>query len=145
MTVDASTLSQYDGKQVILHVIQADGSVEEKQGKIDGASEFGVAFKEKGKRDVVLVEPNEIEEIDFAPDKPKTLTQKKLRPIADASMRAHLLDRHAFSRKTVNEMTDTQAVEAHDLADHSDLGHRHMTPEEVAKADAKTSEAPASE
>ena len=34
----------------------------------------------------------------------------------------------------LNAMSDEDAVEEHDSIDHTDLGHRHMTPEEVAKA-----------
>lgn len=134
MSVDPNTLAQYDGKDVVLHLIQEDGSVAEFEGKVQGASEFGMAFKEKGKRDSVLVEPKEIEEIAVAATKPKNLSQKKLKPIAAGSIRQHLLDRHGFSRSLVNKMDDDAAVKAHDGIDHADLGHRHLTAEEVAKA-----------
>lgn len=137
MPIDPSTLESFDGKDVVLHRIKEDGSVEELTGKIDGASEFGVAFKEKGKRDVVLVEPKDIEEIDVAAVKPKSLPQKKLKPIDNKAVRQHLLDRHGYGRKHVNAMSDEDAVAEHDSVDHTDLGHRHMTPEELAKADEK--------
>lgn len=141
MSVDATTLVNFEGKQVILHFIEEDGSVSEKTGKVDGASEFGIAFKEKGKREVALIEPHQIEEIDLAPEKPKSLSQKKLKPIAVANARQHLLDRHGYTRTAVNAMSDEQAGEEHDGIDHSDLGHRHLTPEEVAKAAEKADEA----
>lgn len=136
MTVDAKSLESFSGKDVVLHRI-VEGGLEELTGKVDAASEFGVGFKPKGKRDVVLIEPHEIEEITEAPTAPKSLSQKKLKPIADGSVRQHLLDRHGYGRKAVNGMTDEQAVVEHDGIDHTDLGHRHMTEEEVAKADEK--------
>lgn len=125
MSVDPSTLEQYDGKQVIIHLIQEDGSVKEFEGKVEAASAEGMAFKEKGRRDVELVLPGQIEEISAAPVKPKSLTQKKLKPVAETSVRQHLLDRHGYDRPTVNQMSDEQAFAEHEDIDHSDLGHKH--------------------
>ena len=130
MTVDPATLEDFDGKQVILHLIKSDGSVSEVEGKVEAASAAGVAFKEKGKRDVDLVEPNTIEEIALAPVKPKNLTQKKLKPVTDSTARQHLLDRHGYDRSVVNGMDDDQAFEEHEDIDHDDLGHRHVEPDE---------------
>lgn len=129
MTVDASTLENFSGKQVILHLIKEDGSVEELTGKVEDASEVGMAFKEKGKRDVDLVLPHQIEEIALAPEKPKTLSQKKLKPVTESTVRQHLLDRHGYERSVVNEMSDAQAFGEHNDIDHTDLGHRHVEPE----------------
>ena len=137
MTVDASTLESFEGKNVILHLIKSDGTVEELTGTVESANEHGMAFKPKGKRDFVLVEPKDIEEITEAPQALKSIPQKKLKPIADGSVRQHLLDRHGYQRSVVNGMTDEQAVKLHDEIDHKDLGHRHMSAEEVAKADEK--------
>jgi len=138
MSVDASTLVNFEGKQVVLHLIEEDGSVTEKNGKVEGASEFGIAFKEKGRREVDLVEPNQIEEIELAPEKPRTLSQKKLKPVADSNVRQHLLDRHGYSRSAVNKMSDEQGAAEHNGIDHSDLGHRHLTEEEVAAKSAES-------
>ena len=129
MSVDPSTLEQFSGKQVILHLIDEDGSVKELTGKVEDASEVGMAFKEKGKRDVDLVLPNQIEEIALAPEKPKTLAQKKLKPVTETAARQHLLDRHGYERSVVNGMSDDSAFAEHEDIDHSDLGHRHVEPD----------------
>jgi hypothetical protein len=130
MAVDPTTLEEFDGKQVLIHVIQADGSVKEFEGKVEAASAAGVAFKEKGKRDVDLIEPDTIEEIAVAPTKPKNLPQKKLKDATVANARQHLLDRHGYDRSVVNGMTDEQAFDEHDDIDHEDLGHRHVADDD---------------
>lgn len=132
MTVDPKTLEEFSGKQVILTVIQEDGSAKELEGKVEDASEVGMAFKEKGKRDVDLVLPEQIEEIVLAPSKPKTLSQKKLKEITEANARQHLLDRHGYERSVVNGMTDEQGLDEHNDIDHSDLGHRHESEDDEA-------------
>ena len=129
MSVDAATVESFSGKQVILHKILEDGTVAELEGKIEAASEFGIAFREKGKRDADLVELNQIEEVAAVPTKPKKLVQKKLKPVSDSGVRQHLLDRHGYSRSAVNEMSEEQAVAEHNGIDHSDLGHRHVEAE----------------
>lgn len=128
MTVDASTLVDYAGKQVVMHLIQEDGSLREVEGKIEDASEVGLAFKEKGKRDISLVLPNEVEEIEAAPIKPKKVVQKKLKPVQAANVRQHLADRHGLLISELNEMTDEDAETYHNSIDHGDLGHRHEVP-----------------
>lgn len=125
MSVDASTLQNYSGKQVILTLVLDGGDATEHEGKVEAASEFGMAFKEKGKRESILVEPSQIEEISVAPSKPKTLSQKKLKEVTENTVRQHLLDRHGYERSVVNEMSDEQAAAEHEDIDHSDLGHRH--------------------
>lgn len=130
MAVEAATLEKFSGKQVILHLIEGDGSVSEKEGKVEDASEVGMAFKEKGKRDVDLVLPDQIEEIALAPTKPKTLSQKKLKPVTETTVRQHLLDRHGYDRSVVNAMTDEKAFDEHNDIDHSDLGHKHVAEDD---------------
>lgn len=135
MSVDASTLESFSGKQVILHHIQDDGTVAEREGKVDGASEAGMAFKEKGRRDVELILPNQIEELSLAPTKPKKLSQKKLKLVTESNVRQHLLDRHALTRAAVNEMSDEEGLAVHEAIDHSDLGHRHVAEDEAKESD----------
>jgi hypothetical protein len=130
MPVDPSTLEDFDGKQVILTLIEEDGSAREVEGKVEAASAAGVAFKEKGKRDVELVEPKSIEEIALAPVKPKTLAQKKLKEVTESSARQHLLDRHGYERSVVNGMSDEQAFAEHEDIDHADLGHKHVAADD---------------
>jgi hypothetical protein len=129
MAVDPSTLEEFDGKQVLLHVV-VDGELVEREGKVEAASEQGMAFKEKGKRDVELIEPDQIEEIALAPTKPKTLSQKKLKEVELTTARQHLLDRHGYERSVVNKMTDEQAFADHNDIDHKDLGHRHESEDD---------------
>lgn len=130
MPVDPNTLAEFDGKQVILHRIQEDGSAEELEGKIEAASPAGIAFKEKGRRDVDLVMPDEIDNIELAPEKPKTIVQKKLKPVTINNVRQHLVDRHGFARSQANGLSDDDAYEIHEAIDHSDLGHKHVAEEE---------------
>lgn len=130
MTVNPQSLEEFSGKQVILHLRQEDGSVKELEGKVEDASEVGMAFKEKGKRDVDLVLPDQIEEIALAPSKPKTLAQKKLKPVTDSNARQHLLDRHGYDRSVVNSMDDEKGLSEHEDIDHSDLGHKHVAEDE---------------
>lgn len=130
MSVDPSTLATFSGKQVILHLIQDDGSVAELEGKVEDASEVGMAFKEKGKRDVDLVLPDQIEEITAAPEKPKKIVQKKLKAVTVTTVRQHLADRHGWTIGEVNEMSDDEALGVHDDLDHSDLGHKHESDED---------------
>lgn len=130
MSVDASTLVEFTGKQVILTLAQEDGTAAELEGKVDAASEAGMAFKEKGKRDVQLVMPEEIIEIAAAPSKPKSLAQKKLKEVTESTVRQHLLDRHGYLRSEVNKMEDDEAFEVHKAIDHADLGHRHISEDD---------------
>lgn len=135
MSVDVKTLEALAGKQVILHLIQEDGSVSEINGKIEAAAEYGIAFKEKGKRDVDLVELSSIDEVVEAASKPRGLPQKKLRAVTVASARTHLLERHGLTRTEVNRLTDEEAFDQHNEIDHTDLGHDHNEPEVNAETD----------
>jgi hypothetical protein len=140
MTVAANTLSEYSGKQVVLHVVNDEGGLDELEGKVESASEVGMAFKEKGKRDLRLIEPSQIEEIEVAPEAPKKAAQKKLQQVTEKSARQHLLDRHGYLRSWANEVSDEEALAEHESIDHRDLGHRHLTDEETAKKAAGKSE-----
>lgn len=125
MTVDPKTLEQYEGKQVLLTLAAENGDAKELEGKVEAASVQGMAFKEKGKRDVELVMPNEIVEIALAPVKPKPLIQKKLKLVSETTVRQHLLDRHGYERTVVNAMSEDSALMEHEDIDHKDLGHKH--------------------
>lgn len=145
MSVNAEELKRYLNKKVTLHTIEAGGSIKEREGKVDAASEFGVAFKEKGKASVDLYEVAQIEEISAAPETPKKIRQKKLKPIEDGQVRQHLVDRHGMPVSKANELDEKQATELHDRIDHSDLGHRHeaseATSQEKAIAEAESDDA----
>lgn len=141
MSVDPKTLEEFDGKQVILTLKQEDGSASEQEGKIEAASEAGVAFKEKGKRDVDLIMPDQIEEISLAPSKPKKLVQKKLKPVMLGTVRQHLVDRHGYDLSVVNEMDDEKALKEHEDIDHKDLGHKHEADDEDESEEESADEA----
>jgi len=124
MSVDVNTIEEFSGKQVILHLVEEDG-LREVEGKVEAASAAGVAFKEKGQRDLKLVLPDAIEEIQLAPTKPKKAVQKKLKPIEEQHARQHLADRHGYTLEAVNGMSDANAFAEHESIDHTGLGHRH--------------------
>lgn len=140
MTVDATKLESYTDKSVVLQRIQEDGELIELEGKVEAASEQGMAFKEKGKRDVILILPAEIEEIEEAPETPKRIAQKTLKLVKVTNVRQHLVDRHGMLRSDANSMTDEAAMEYHDEIDHSDLGHKHESEEEEADTEAELEE-----
>ena len=129
MSVDPKTLDQFQDKKVIL-VIEGDDENYEYEGTVEAASEAALGFKEKGKRDLVIVKPSEIVEISLAPEKAKKVTQKKMKPIAEGNVRQHLADRHGLKLEEVNRMSEEEAVKYHDKLDHSILGHRHEAPVE---------------
>lgn len=128
MPVDPSTFKEYEGKSVILHRQTGDG-LEELEGKIEAASEGGIAFKEKGRRDPILILPTEVEELDFAPETPKKITQKTLKAVTENTVRQHLVDRHGMTRPEANKINDEEAWEIHEKIDHKDLGHKHEVEE----------------
>ncbi len=132
MSVDPNTLEEFSEQAVLLHRILEDGSVEELEGRVEAASAAGLAFKEKGKRDVILILPQEIEEIEAAPETPKKLAQKTLKAVTRTNVRQHLLDRHGLTRPEANAMTDEAAWDMHEEADHSELGHKHEEDDEEA-------------
>jgi hypothetical protein len=137
MGVTIEELQPLIDKDAIVHIIQPDGSIQEVEGRIKAATIAGVPFKPKGKSGVGLLTVDQIEEASLAPVKPKSVLQKKLKPIADGQMRQHLADRHGISLKWCREATEEQAVEYHNTLDHADLGHKHVEP----KADDERQEA----
>lgn len=138
--VDATKLADFEGKQVILTLAADDGTASELEGKVEAASAQGIAFKEKGKRDVDLVLPEKIVEIALAPSKPKSLIQKKLKPVTESTVRQHLVDRHGASRSAMNKMSDADAFKFHADVDHADLGHKHVEATETEANDEAGSE-----
>jgi len=135
MSVDPNTLEEFSDKSVILH-LKTDEGIEELEGKVEAASVEGMAFKEKGKRDLRLVEADEIEEIALAPETPKKITQKKLKEPTLTGVRQHLVDRHGMPRSEANSMNDEKAWDLHDQIDHKDLGHRHVADDDEGEGEA---------
>lgn len=132
VSVDPKTLENFQDKQVIL-IIEGEDQNYEFEGKVEAASEAALGFKEKGKRDMVIIEPGQIVEISLAPEKIKKITSKKMKPVADGNMRQHLADRHGLKLEEVNRMSEEDAVKYHDKLDHSALAHRHEAPTEKSE------------
>lgn len=140
MTVTAAELETFTGKNVKL-VINREGQENvELEGKIELASEVGVAFKPRRKRDVDFIEPAHIVSIEEIAEPASDLKQKTLPPVDAAKVRAHLIDRHGAPLSQVNGMTDEQALTLHGKIPHDDLGHKHLTAEEQAEKERKAAE-----
>jgi hypothetical protein len=142
MPVDPASLSEFNKQQVILVAKGEDDQAHEYEGLVTGGSAAGLAFKPKGKREVVLVEPGDIEDIRLAPAKAKKMVQKKVKEIAEGNMRQHLVDRHGLTLQQGNDLTEEDAVKLHDkYGDHKGLGHRHVKADEKEEASEEKSAA----
>ncbi len=137
MSAPTVDLTDFVNKKVSL-TYRAEGTEEAttKEGTVQAASAIGLIFKEKGKADVDIVEPDWIDAIEATPEKEPNVTVKKLKPVT-SNFRQHLADRHGYLPKDLNEMTEEQGKAVHDGIDHSELGHRHEVPQ--AQADAQGS------
>lgn len=62
---------------------------------------------------------------DFISNTPVRLTRRWIQGTSAMNVRQHLLDRHGMPFSFIKAMDDTQAFEAHDKINHSDLGHAH--------------------
>lgn len=100
---------------------------EECEGTVIAVNGGIVMFKPKGKTTPTLVPEGEIENMSLAEDKAKTLARKVLKPVELGQARNHLLERHGFTLKQVNDLTEQQAYDTHLQIDHvaADLGHEH--------------------
>jgi hypothetical protein len=145
MSVEVAELEKNVGNRVVLHIVQEDGSLEEVEGKLEAASVAGVAFKAKGKSSIDLLTVEQIEELQTAPEKPKPVSQKKLKPIELGQARQHLVDRHGVELKWARDADEAKAFEYHEGLDHSNLGHTHVASEPTARDEALADEAPASD
>lgn len=122
MSIDTATLAQYAGKDVRLKTSADDDYVE---GHVEKASEVGLAFKPKGKRELTPVWPQDIEDIQVIEKAAPKLKQKKQLPLEDSRVKNHLVNVHGYYLSAVNAMTVEGAVKEHDSIDHKDLGHNH--------------------
>lgn len=125
MSVAIDTLKSKVGENILLTVKREDGSTEEVEGKIEVASEAGVGFKPKGRREMDLLEAEDVLDINEAPIVETKLKQVKLKLIDLTRVKKHLIDRHGAPLSQVNALAPEQAEELHNKIDHSDLGHNH--------------------
>jgi hypothetical protein len=121
MTINPDTLPALSGKKVTLTSTGGEAT----EGLLEAATPLAVIFKAKGKSNPTLIEVGDIDTIELLAEKPTVIKQSALKDVDAGSVRRHLLDRHGLPLSVVNEMTDDEAIEAHDQIDHSDLGHRH--------------------
>jgi len=128
MTVAIETLQEKakSGDVVLLTVKREDGSTEQVQGKIEVASTAGVGFKPRGRREMDLLELDDVLELEEAPVPDVKLKQVKMKPVDATRVKKHLIDRHGAPLSQVNAMSPDQAAELHGKIDHSDLGHNHL-------------------
>lgn len=131
MTIDASQLESFDGKDVLLTLDSEEDAIE---GRVESGSEVGVAFKRKGKRDIDLILPGSIVSIELAPTKPTVIKTKSILVVPVERIRTHLVDRHGWNLSTVNALTNEEAELQHNKVDHSDLGHEHTKAPESDEA-----------
>lgn len=124
MSVDPTHIEQYNGKFVELYLLDV-----KYEGTIEMASSVGIAFRPKGKRDVMLVQPKDVARIDIVPEKPKPLVARTLKPLEESSARRHLFHLHNFERGDLADVTDEEALDLHEDIDHTNLGHKHKDPD----------------
>lgn len=134
MSVTLEQLQPYVDKESILHLVQEDGTLKEVTGTIKMATVAGIAFKAKGKPGMELIDSTEkIEEIDYAPVKAKSVTQKKIKPIEFGQARQHLIDRHGVELSWAKDADEKAAFEYHAGLDHTNLGHVHVAEDKKDK------------
>lgn len=142
MSVDTATLSEFNEKDVLITFTNKDGEVEsDVEGNVAGASEVGIAFKRKGRRDLELIEPSAVESLVIAPKKPTLMKQRKTLPVTAERVRAHLATAHGLNLSWLNASTNEEAEEYHNGLDHSDLIHNHNKVEGEAEEVEETPEA----
>lgn len=131
------TAESYVGKEALVHLIQADGSLKEVHVLVGTASEAGLIIKEVTKRDWQMVYLEQIEEIGEPPVVVKKIHRRPQPPVDLSTVRQHLADRHGVPFQFAQESTPEEAMSFHEGLNHDILGHYHRTPEQEAKIRAK--------
>lgn len=135
--------TKYANKTVILTVKEGDSTVK-KEGRIEAASDIGVAFKPKGTTQIGMIEGSTITNVEVLPEKPKVIKPKALAPCTLENVRQHLVDRHGLNLEWINKTTPEAAMEYHNDIDHAKdgvtLSHFHKEPESDESADEQSKE-----
>jgi hypothetical protein len=136
-------LAKFDGKKVVIvhNLAEANAKgelAEEVEGTALAANGMGVLLKPKGTTQAVLIEAGNIEEINFAPEKPKKLVVRWLKDVEYGNARQHLASSHGYQVSKIEPMDEQAALEFHGTLDHSDLAHRHG--EKPAKVSAESND-----
>lgn len=117
---------QYAGQRVNLVYNDETGAQQVLEGRCISGNALGVIVKAKGKTTVQMIEAENIISVEAQPEAPKKISVKKMKPIENSGVRAHLALYHGVSLETVNGMTDEQGAEYHNSLDHGQLGHNHL-------------------
>lgn len=127
-----------DKKVVLVRNEKGKTLAEEIEGTLISANDSLIMLKPKGKTQATLIEVGEVEKIDYAPEKSKSLTRKALKPVEFGQARAHLLERHGMKLAEVNVLSEKDAFELHKGIDHEkdDLGHKHEDKNDTERAKA---------
>jgi hypothetical protein len=132
MSVTTLDLTEFVNKKVVLVRNLAKPNdkgetAEELEGTLVAVAGDALMFKPKGKTNALLIDTADVESVNFAQEKAKTLTRKTLKIVTHGQARTHLLERHAFTLTAINAMSETDAFKLHNEIDHegSDLGHIH--------------------
>jgi len=120
-------------KTVVFTVKNADETETVVEGIVEAASPAGIAFRQKGKSQLQLLEVGDIVRHEVVPEKPKVLKQKVLKLVEVTKVRQHLADAHGINLNWLNSVSNEDAAEYHDSLAHVDgengpLGHRHEEP-----------------
>lgn len=144
--------SEYQGKKVIVTVKLKEANAEgalavEIEGLAEAANAQAILLKPKGKTTPQLIEAADIEEVKYAPEKPKKLSRKLLKPVTYGEARQHLYERHGIPASQLENLDEEAALKAHSEIDHEPLGHYHGVKETKAEsaiaAESADAEAPA--
>lgn len=139
----ALDLAQFDGKKVVvvrnLKEPNTKGELaEEIEGQALAANAMGILLKPKGTTQATLIEADSIEEVNFAPEKPKKLNVRYLKDVEYGNARQHLVSSHGYQLSKIAPMDEAAALEFHSTIDHSDLAHQHG--EKPKKSEASSEE-----
>jgi hypothetical protein len=133
-----SNLSKFaDKKVIVVHRVEGSTDAVETEGTAQAANEGGILLKPKGKTQMILIEAPAIEDVRFVDEKPKEIKRKLLKVVEFGQARNHLLERHGWTLKQVNEISEKAAYETHEKIDHvsADIGHEHGEKDKAEKAE----------
>ena len=118
-------LTDYVDKRVELKTITAEEAV---VGTVSSAMPKAIAFKEKGKSSLVLIDATDIESIRMAPEAEAQMKPRRLNLAELDTVKRHLVDRHGYALADINAMSPEDAYSFHESIDHTPLSHFHADP-----------------
>lgn len=124
-TIEDIDLTDYAEKRVELTTVESDEPV---IGTVASAMPQAIAFKEKGKSNLTLINKDQIASIHIAPEAEAEMKARRLNIVNLDNVKRHLVDRHGYALADINKMTPEQALNFHDTIDHSPLSHYHADP-----------------